>query len=376
MNKLRVLLLWLFLLTKRLYKKPAFLTILIGIPVVIFAYGLTAQEDSGMITVVLSSQNMEDEFSVSLIDELKDSSELIRFLVEEDPSVAEEMVYNGAADGAWIISSSAKEDLTSFVKGQYTGKGFVKVVVREETIPLLLANEKLSGRLFVKSAKACFLQHLRKDAALKELSDAEIMGYFDGVSIEEDLFSYSYVSNSANNSNARNYLLMPVRGILSIVVMIGAMAASMFYISDDSDGLFSWISLRRKPYVELGCQVIALSNIMVVVLIAIFAAGLHVSVLRELLICALYVLCCAVFGQFIRMLCRTRQCIGMVMPLLVMVMLVVCPVFISLPGLKPLQMLLPPTYYLNAVYNNAYLAYLVLYTFVIGLLCRLMSKKC
>jgi len=375
MKKLRVLLLWLLLLIKRLYKKPAFWAILIIIPVVIFAYGLTSQEESGMITVVLSSQNTDDAFSESIINELKDSSDIIRFMVEEDASVAEEMVYNGVADAAWIISSSAKEDLGAFVKGRYTGKGFVRVVVRDETVPLLLANEKLSGRLFVSSAKVCFLQYLREDAALNEVSDGEIMGYFDGLAIEDDLFSYSYVSNSKNNANARNYLLMPVRGILSVLLMIGAMAAAMFYIADDSEGLFSWISLRRKPYVEFGCQVIALSNIMAVVLIAIFATGLHVSIVRELLISAVYVLCCAAFGQLVRMICRTRQCIGMVMPLLIMVMLVVCPVFISLPGMKLLQLLFPPTYYLNAVYNNAYLAYFVLYTFVIWLLCRLFPKR-
>lgn len=374
MKKMRILLLWLLLLTKRLYKKPAFWAILIIIPVVVFAYGLTAREDSGMLTVVLSAQNTEDLFSNAVIDELKGSSDIIRFIVKEDPSVAEEMVHNGAADAAWILSSSAKEDLESFVRGRYTGKGFVRVVVREETVPLILVNEKLSGQLFMHSAKACFLQYLREDDALNGLTDAEIVRYFDGVSIEDDLFSYSYISKSDNNENSRNYLLMPVRGILSILVTIGAMAAAMFYIADESEGLFSWISLRRKGYVELGCQVIALSNIMAVVLIAIIAAGIHVQILKELLLSTMYVLCCAVFGQFIRMLFRTRQWIGMVMPFLAVIMLVICPVFVSLPGLKPLQMLFPPTYYLNAVYNNAYFLYLTLYTLVLWIMCRFLKK--
>lgn len=372
MKKLKFLLIWLLMLTKRLYKKPAFWAILIIIPIVIFAYGLTAQEDSGMITVVLSAEDPDNAFSASLIDELKDSSDVIRFTVKEDPSVAEEMVYNGAADAAWIVSSSAREDLKAFVSGHYSGKGFVRVVVREDTVPLLLANEKLSGQLFVHSAKACFLEYLRDDPALADVSDAGIMGYFDSLSIEDDLFLYDYVSGSQNSDNARNYLLMPVRGILSVVVLIGAMAAAMFYIADDSDGLFSWISLRKKTYAEFACQVIALGNIMAVVLIAIFAADLHVSIFRELLVSALYVLCCAAFGQLVRIICRTGQCIGMVMPILAIVMLVVCPVFISLPGLKPLQMLFPPTYYLNAIYNNTYLVYFVFYTLIIWLAGRLL----
>ncbi len=363
MKKIRGILLWLLLLTKRLYKKPAFLVILIVIPAVIFAYGLTAQEESGMITIILSAESPEDALSGSLIRELIDSSDLIRFICEKDAETAEEMVYNGAADAAWIILSSIEEDLVAFASGHYTGKGFVRVVAREETVPLLLANEKLSGKLFIHSAKSCFIQHLRnEEAALNDVSDEDIIRYFDGVTFEDELFSYSYISKSKPNSNAINYLLMPVRGILSILVLIGAMSAAMFYIADDSDGLFSWISLRKKPFVELGCQIIALSNIMAVVLIAIIAADLHVCIFRELLTAALYVLCCAIFGQLIRLLCGNRQSIGMLMPILAMLMLVICPVFISIPGLKTVQLLFPPTYYLNAVYNTDYLLYMVLYT--------------
>lgn len=375
MKKVRVLLLWLLLLTKRLYKKPAFLVILIVIPAVIFAYGLTAQQDSGMMTIVLSAEAPEDALSGSLIRELSNSSDVIRFICEQDANTAEEMVYNGAADAAWIILSSIKEDLEAFASGHYTGKGFVRVVAREETVPLLLANEKLSGRLFIYCAKTCFVQHLRQgEAVLEDVSDEDIIKYFDGITFDGELFSYSYISDSKPKSNAMNYLLMPVRGILSILVLIGAMAAAMFYIADDSEGLFSWISLRKKPFVELGCQIIALTNIMAVVLIAIIAADLHVHIFRELLAAALYVLCCAVFGQLIRLLCRNRQSIGMLMPILAMLMLVICPVFISIPGLKPIQLLFPPTYYLNAVYNSAYLSYMVLYTVALWVIYKCTSR--
>lgn len=366
MKRVRNLLLWLLLLTKRLYKKPAYIAIMLIIPVVIFAYSLTARQDSGMLTIVLSAQMPEDSLSASIINELIDSSNVIRFIGEKDADAAESMVYNGAADAAWIVSADIEEEMKAFVSGHYTGKGFVRVVIREETVPLLLANEKLSGRLFVHCARKCFVEHLRQEDRLSnDLSDEVLAAYFDGVSFKDDLFSYSYITASQADSNAGNYLLMPVRGILSIIVLIGAMAAAMFYITDDQEGLFSWINLRRKPYVELGCQLITVSNIMAVVVIALFAAKLQVSVFRELLVAILYVVCCAVFGQLTRILCHNRQTIGMLMPLLAMVMLVFCPVFISFPGLKAIQLLFPPTYYLNAVYNTSYMFYMVLYTIVL-----------
>ena len=375
MKSIRTLLMWLLLLTKRLYKKPAFLAIIILIPAVILAYSLVAQNESGMMTVVLSAQDPQNHLSERLIKEFENSSDIIRFIHEEDPVVAEEMVYNGVADSAWIVSADIETELKAFVSGHYTGKGFVRVVVREETLPILLANEKLSGKLFVECARTCFVDHLREnESALKNTSDEELLKYFDNISFNEELFDYSYVSGIASEENARNYLLMPVRGLLSILVVIGAMAAAMFYMADEQSGLFSRVSLRKKQYVELGCQIIAVTNVMLVVLVALIAARLNVVLYKELLVSVCYICCCAVFGQLIRLLCRNLQGVGMLIPLLSMVMLVICPVFISIPGITGLQLLFPPTYYLNAIYDLAYAGYMILYTVGLWLIYKCCAK--
>ena len=375
MKSIRTFLMWLLLLTKRLYKKPAFLAIIILIPAVILAYSLVAQNDSGMMTVVLSAQDPQNHLSERLIKEFENSSDIIRFIHEEDPVVAEEMVYNGVADSAWIVSADIETELKAFVSGHYTGKGFVRVVVREETVPILLANEKLSGKLFVECARTCFVDHLREnESALKNTSDEELLKYFDNISFNEELFDYSYVSGAASEENARNYLLMPVRGLLSILVVIGAMAAAMFYMADEQSGLFSRVSLRKKQYVELGCQIIAVTNVMLVVLVALIAARLNVALYKELLVSVCYICSCAVFGQLIRLLCRNLQGVGMLIPLLSMVMLVICPVFISIPGITGLQLLFPPTYYLNAIYDLAYAGYMILYTVGLWLIYKCCAK--
>ena len=375
MKNIRVFLMWLLLLTKRLYKKPAFLAIIIIIPAIVLAYSFVAQNDSGMMTIVLSAQNSESQLSQRIIDEFENSSDIIRFIHEKDPMIAEEMVFNGAADSAWILSSEIETELQAFVSGHYTGKGVVRVVVREETVPILLANEKLSGEMFVECARTCFVNYLREnEPALQAESDETLLKYFDGMDFEEELFSYSYINGAASEKNARNYLLMPVRGLLSVIVLISAMAAAMFFISDDNSGLFSWVSLKKKLYVELGCQIIAVSNIMFCVLAALISAKLHVEIYKELIVAVSYIFCCAVFGQFIRLLGRNLQAIGMLIPLLSMIMIVICPVFISIPGIKGVQLLFPPTYYLYAIYDLTYVEYMFLYTVGIWLLYKLCAR--
>ena len=56
------MLIWLRLLTKRLYKKPVFLVILVLIPLLTFSYRVVAEQESGMVTVALAGNQdmMED----------------------------------------------------------------------------------------------------------------------------------------------------------------------------------------------------------------------------------------------------------------------------------------------------------------------------
>ena len=51
----------------------------------------------------------------------------------------------------------------------------------------------------------------------------------------------------------------------------------------------------------------------------------------------------------------------MALPLLIVVMLVVCPVFFDLGALRALQYLFPPTYYINASTSNRFLVLMVVY---------------
>ena len=374
MKKVRALGMWLLFLTKRLYKKPAFLGILIVIPLVIFTYSITAQQDSGMMTIVLATDAPENQLAQSLINELSNSSEVIRFITDKSTTAAEEMVHNGVADAAWIISPNIEQEIKEFVSGRYTGRGFVKVIVREETIPVLLTEEKLSGQLFICCARTCFIEHLRSNEnVLSDLTDEQIGQYFDGISIDDDIFSYASM-DSATDAEPKNYLLMPLRGILSILVIIAAMAAAIFYISDERNGLFSWINIRLKPFVEFGYQFIVVSNVMLFVLVSFIASGISIGLLREVYSALLYVICCSVFGQTMRLLCRNSKVIGMIMPILAMAMLVICPVFISLTDLKLLQLLFPPTYYLNGLYNSAYLAYMCVYIIVLCAFCAGISS--
>lgn len=374
MEKMRKFLVWFWLLTKRLYKKPSFIALLLLIPVVVFGYSLAAQGNSGMMTIAVCCEDPADDFSAALRDELASSGGVIRFLTDLDKEEAEQMVCDGVVDALWIIHDDIRNDVMEYVSGSYAGQGFVTVVVREKTVPLMLANEKLSAKLFVRCARLCFLNYFRENAPeFDDMTDDQILTNFDNVQFADSLFSFSYV-DPVSQQRALNYLMLPVRGILAILVLVSGFAASMYYISDQKEGLFSRVSLRHRPFAELLYQIICVGNVMLFVMIALLACGWHVGILKELLTSVMYVFCCAVFCCLLRLICRNTVALATVMSVLTVIMLVVCPVFVSIPALKTLGFLFPPTYYINAAYNWSYLVYMVYFGGIVGIVYKVLVR--
>ncbi len=350
------LLMWWCMLTKRLYKKPTFLIILLLIPVLTFGYGVLAQEDSGVLTVALARED-EDPLAVAVMQELSRSSELILFKTYPTAREAREQVAQGKADAAWIFSKNMQEKVCKFIAKRSSWNSFVKIVERESTVPVILAREKLSGAVFESCSKAMYLQYLREHVpALSDTADETLLSYYDAIAIEGNLFEYATVDGSepVQDATEASYLMTPVRGLLAVVAVLCGMATAMYYTSDSSRGTFAWVSRRKLFWVELGCQTVSLVNVCAVTLLSLWAVGQTVGILRELAQMLLYILSVALFAMLLRRLLGGVKGLAVALPLLVVVMLVVCPVFFDLGALRQLQYLFPPTYYIHASYSSRY----------------------
>ena len=355
-------LMWFWLLNKRLYKKLTFLAILLLIPVLVLGYNAAAQEDSGMITVVLA-QEKADPLAEALIQSFDDSSQLIRYVVCSDTQRAEDMVRGGKADMAWIFAGDLESKLQAFLAQPSEKNAMVTVLLRQDDVTLRLAREKLSGVLYRALSQRLYISFVRENVPeLAVLSDEELMEYYNTHEITNDLFAFDETDAAMASVQTVHYLTAPVRGLLAVVIVLCGMATAMYYIEDSRRGTFSWVSTRMLPAVELGCQLVSLINVTAVVLAALALAGQTVGFLRELSNAVLYSLCCAAFSMLLRRLSGSARILGTLLPLLVVVMLVVCPVFFDLGSLRSFQYLLPPTYFINAAYNAKYLLYMAGYT--------------
>ena len=360
MKTLQKIALWAWLLTKRLYRKLTFVIILLLIPVLVLSYTrIAATEDSGMFRIVLA-QTEPDPLGEQLMLRIQNSSQLLKIDICATAEEAREQVALGKADAAWIFREDLQTRIETFVAQPQRSNAFVTVVQREENTMLLLTREKLTGSVYPYLSKVVYLSAVRSQSPeLTHISDEQLLQQYDATDILEDLFRFD---ESTAPEQQSHYLLTPLRGLLGVTVVLSALAAAMYYVRDCENGTFGWVTIRKRPFVELGCQMVAVTQVTLVATVCLWLGGLGVGFGRELLIALLYTLCCSAFAMLLRQILGSVRFLGTALPVLIVAMIALCPVFVDLGKLRQWQYLLPPTYYVNAAHNLRYLWLMPVYS--------------
>lgn len=371
------LLKWCLLLNKRLYKKAVFLLILLLIPALVVGYGQLAREESGVLTIALAQEG-DDPVAREIMQKLHRDSQLIRYISCPTPDSARKLVDESKADGAWIFAEDLENAIYRFVSKPNKYNAFVQIIEGQSSTPMRLAREELSGAAFSYCSRVFYLQYLRENVPqLNDTPDETLLEYYDNfVANGDSLFEYVNSEGVAGGTEPgkANYLMNPVRGLLATVIVLGSLAAALFYIADGRTGTFALVPFHRRWAMEFACQMIAVLNVSLVALAALRLVGLTGGAGREVLLLVLYGLAASLFGMNVRRLCGSMGAVGTAIPLLTVVMLVACPVFYDYGSLRFLQYLLPPTYYVNGLHSDFFLGLLPVYILALAGLYALLGK--
>ncbi len=363
MEKLRRIGMWLWLLTKRLYKKPTFLVILALIPALVLGYGMVAREESGVMTIALAAQDNSDPLAQSMIADLMESK-LISYRLCDTPKEAMQLLETGKADAAWIFADDLEARICKFITSIFR-RSVVQVVERESNVAMLLAREKLSGTVFAHCSPYIYLEYIRSEVPqLDSLSDEQLLAYYEDVQISGRLFEFSFMdgTDATDLLESSSYLTSPIRGLLAVAVVLCGLAGAMYAKQDEKKGTFGWMKHSVKPLAELAGEVICVANAAIAMVLALALSGVTEHWLRETVALMLFVLSVAAFSMLVSRLCADLRILCMWTPILLVVMLVVCPVLFDLGDMFELQLLFPPTYYINGIYNDLYLICTPVYT--------------
>lgn len=376
-SKLKRILTWGFLLTKRIYKKPAFLIILILIPLVAFSLSLIVKEDSGFVTIAICDESKGDELNTEIIKNITEDSSLIRFINVESSERGRELVLMGKADALWIFPDDLKEAVDKFTDKPIKQNAFMEIFQKEETMFLKVSREKLTGAFFQSLSKSSYISYLRSTTPeLSHLSDEELLRHYFDASSVTNLFNFEDLDspNSATQEE-QSYLIAPLRGLMAVLTVLSGLATSLFFMKDKTSGLFSWVPIKLHAAVEFSYQLISVVSISLAVSASLLIAGVYEGFLRETLSIIVLALSTSTFCMLVRILSKKLRTLSILLPLLVIIMITMCPVFFSFKVARLLKFLFPPTYYLSSISSPVYLLYGLIYVLVTAVIYGIIKYK-
>ena len=359
MKNVKTVFLWTFLLCKRLLKNMSFIAIILLIPVSVFLMGIVLKGDSGILTVYLAAEDPKDEFANSLIAKYLDDSGIILYKTVPTPEEAKEAVENGKADCAWIFSADLADKMYEYASSE-KGKPFVTVYEREQTVSLRLSHMILFEKVYPNLAYDIYDNFVRTETGVKD--DNIIKKYPELNSDLSKIIKIEYLNSDYAPVDNTNFINSPLRGILALAVMMCNIAAAMLFIHDRKTGKYDWMKQVKHfvPAMSICLSASVISGL--AMLAAIYAAGINTVGRIEMLTIVEYIFAAAAFGTLLCVVFRSEGLLGSILPIFILVMLAITPVFFSTNMLKPLKLLFPPYYYLNAIIDPRYLMYMAVYT--------------
>lgn len=360
---------WLFLLGKRLLKQPAFLLLLLAIPLLGYGGNRIEQEETGtaFVSVCIEDGIWKERLADLLMTEnegVKESeedekrqntTEILQIVLYETPQQVEYTVLRGKADCGFVIPAQIEE---AVLTGNWNG--VVDCYETQASSFGAIAREKIAGALFQLYAEEKYTDYIEETVGKDAVDFAQAA--YETHRLDGSTFSFRYertgkVENENGNEKAGagerkteikgrtgtgngTGTVFPLRGILATLIFLSALCGMLEYEKDKKEKRF----VRLVPgYVNFVADVW---------IPTVFTSGMAVLCLgigeigRLLVFQFILILYCSI----IRMVLRRREMVAVAIPILITGSLVCSPVFIRLASYVPLfailEKLFPTTYYL------------------------------
>lgn len=370
------LFLWYLMLTKRLFCKFSFVILLCCIPIMILVTNYAMSGESGVLTVMLCSED-KDSGAEEIINSLLNEDSVILFKYSDNPQSAIDEVKLHKADAVWCFEDDFSQKITAYATHKST-QPIVKVYEREDSIPLQLSKEKLYGAIYSSFSYEVYKNFVYSELVdVNQLSEKELEAYFNGTKTRDDIVELEKREVASTNKNA-GYLLAPLRGIMALLVVLCGLAAAMYYLKDKREGKFDWMPYSKRIIPAFAQCIAAVVPAGVAVLASIYIGGIARDVTSEFISMLLFVTAVSGFCLVMCIIFKSSGKLAASIPAMIVIMLAFSPVFFNLNMLKPLSLMLPTYHYLMAVYSGAYTEFLIYIVCVYGfalLLNRILNRK-
>ena len=343
------------LFNKRLFSKASFVVILILIPAFVFGMSAVSANGGTVLSVALSAET-ESALTSEIFDELLDNEHIIDFSVlsREDALAS---LSSGDIDAVWHFPEDLAERIVKFADEPTARNYIVDVYQREETVLHKVSRERLNAAIFPNITFALMEIYSGVDGVDLELSKNELEQFYNNASaVGENLFNISYFYGGDAKPSG-NILFAPLRGIVSVLAVIGGIAVCLFYLQDERAQRLMFVPAKKRFVFSVIYTLTAVFDIAIVTLLSFSLSGNSKGFLSELLLSLFLMLSITVFSVFIRSIFSRVSALGIVIPLLSLVLILLSPIFFTVNMPIWIEAFIPTASYLKLQLSRQILPY-------------------
>ena len=347
------------LYAKRLLKKPSFIIILMLMPAVVFILSNIINDTDDTISVGLYYDGESQEIKDS-IEELITGDSAVEFIVAKSPEDIREAILRNEMECGFIFSGNIYENL---VKEDADG-GIILYESAKSTVTDYI-KEKVFASIYRRLSFDRLVSYLDESEYIrldKEERDAYLRNRYESYVDEGGIFEVNYTdgdtmihSNTAERVNDRSYLKRPIKGFLSIFVMVASLAGAVFFAIDEKAGIYGILSYIERPFVNLVTIFIPTFLACAAAYVCVLISGVGYGALTELANIVSYCLLLTGFVNLLRAVISNEVVLCSLLPMLTVVCIICCDIIVNtafyFTPVEIVRYFLPPHYFVTVLKN-------------------------
>lgn len=334
---------WLYYLSKRQLLNIFFVIILLSMPLCALMLKHFATAVDASITIGILDEN-KTELSETFIESLNTNDDIINYIEYYNRADLEADIISKDIQCGYIIVNNFDSQL----KKASVSK-LIELVSTPENSIALLSNEILFSKLFKQLGYYTLLDEIDNVNVFEGLTDSDynaIRKEYDSFMESDRVFNFRYSTINgtyvaSDNLNVLSYITTPIRGLVALLIFLGALTGGFTYLKDKKNGL--GVSIQIYDII-IPVFFTSISGIF-----SLYIAQINKSLLVETLSIFLYDIIVILFVLTLLKIINNSTIFCSTIPVFSIGSLVCCPIFINLatffPIVKVIQLLFMPTYY-------------------------------
>ncbi len=361
MTRIRRTFIWFWMLGKRLLKQWSFVVLLCLIPVLIPTVNMAMSEESGLVHILICHEG-NDPTAEKIITSILNQDTLARFTEVNSVEEATKQVANHKADLAWIFPNDFSQKLDKYA-GNRSQEPIVTVIQREANMTTRISNEMLFSNIYPEFSYQIYRNFSKSYVVDKhDVSEDFLREEYDKMQLSDTIVSMEKISTEGMvNTVEVTYLNAPIRGLLSIMVLLCTLTAAMYAIKDRSEGRFNWLSPHKRLIPAFGSCFAAAILSGTVMLVSLTISNITGNFGIELLSLLLLILSVTGFSLLVSLPFTSYGKFGAMIPGILILSLVLSPIFFNLG----VDVYIPSYFYLMSIYHPKHHMFAFLYSVIL-----------